>query len=116
MIQRTSKSLKLSIVVLAASSLPAFAQELGQVKVSVPFAFRAGSVTLPAGDYSFAENQAGVLSIEGRKGSAMMITHPGEPITPKTESTLEFDKAGSVPVLKEVRMGGNPASLLPTPR
>ncbi len=46
-------------------------------KVTVPFPFRAGAATLPAGEYAvMRENGAGLVLIQGRRGSAMLIAEP----------------------------------------
>ena len=58
-----------SIGVLQAQDLTA--------KVSVPFAFRAGQTTFPAGEYDVVrENGAGLVLIQGRHGSALLIAEP----------------------------------------
>jgi hypothetical protein len=77
----TKKTSLLGLCLLAAvvSVTPAFGEDLGQVKVTIPFAFRAGSVSMPAGDYTvIEENAGGLFLIEGRSGSAMFVTAPGE--------------------------------------
>jgi hypothetical protein len=52
------------------------AQDLA-AKVSVPFPFRAGAATLPAGEYDVVrENGAGLVLIQGRRGSALLIAEP----------------------------------------
>ena len=104
----------LSIVALAASTIPAPAIEFGLLRVNVPFAFRAGSVTLPAGSYSFIrENQAGLVRISGPTGSVMLITHPGQSVSVAEEPSVAFHKKGGIAVLEQLRMAGDPSAVVP---
>jgi hypothetical protein len=101
----------LAVVALAA---PAFAEELGQVKVTIPFAFRAGSVSMPAGEYTVVrENDGGLFRIEGKSGSAMFVTAPGQAQGTTLPSELKFQKTGQVSVLTEIRISGAPSHMLP---
>ena len=110
---------KTSLIVLcllaaAASVAPAFADELGQVKVTVPFAFRAGTVNLPAGDYTIVEeNAGGLFLIEGRAGSAMFVTAPGDSQGSPEKPELKFQRTGKNSVLTEIRMNESPSLVLP---
>jgi hypothetical protein len=116
MMNKKTSLLVLCLLAAAASIAPAFAEELGQVKVTIPFAFRAGNVNLPAGDYTIVEeNAGGLFLIEGRSGSAMFVTAPGDSqgtsVTLKPE--LKFQKTGQSAVLTEIRLADAPSHLLP---
>ena len=61
-----TNTLKLSILsaaFLALTATSGFAQSNGHVTVKVPFQFTAGTVPLPAGDYSFQEETSGIVTI-----------------------------------------------------
>ncbi len=113
MINQTKKIITLSIVALA-SSIPSFAAEMDKVKITVPFAFRAGSANLPAGQYVVArENPSGLLLIKGSGGAAMVITHPGSLTAESHTSSLEFRKNVNGAILQEVRFSGESTDVLP---
>jgi hypothetical protein len=66
-----------SAVAVAATALPAFGSDTDPMRISVPFAFKAGKTSLPAGDYVMVEDTSGVLTIKGSQGSAMLLTSAG---------------------------------------
>lgn len=105
----------LGLCLLAAASVaPALADDLGQVKVTVPFAFRAGTVNLPAGDYTIIEeNGGGLFLIEGRTGSAMFVTAPGQSLASTEKPELKFQRTGQSAVLTEIRMNESPSHIVP---
>jgi hypothetical protein len=109
--------LVLCLLAVAASVAPAFADELGQVKVTIPFAFRAGTVNLPAGDYTvIEENAGGLFLIEGRSGSVMFVTAPGQLQAQDSKPELTFQRSGQSAVLTEIRMNENPTHVVPVGR
>jgi hypothetical protein len=115
MTKRTLTNLALSVVALAGSTMPALAVQLDSLKISVPFAFRVGSTTLPAGSYNFVrENEAGLLRISGTGGSIMLITRPGSLVPGNGESSLAFHKSGNVAVLEQLRLAGDAAEIVPS--
>src|SRR5579859_2560191 len=96
-----------------AAPLSMFAQDLDSVKVNVPFAFKAGSVSMPAGDYRIVEsNDAGLIRIVGEKSGAMFITTPGH-VSANDANALEFEQTKVGAVLKEVRTSNRAAFVLP---
>jgi len=108
--------LGLCLLAAAATAAPAFAEEMGQVKVTIPFAFRAGTVNLPAGEYTVVEeNAGGLFLIEGRQGSAMFVTAPGQQneglMASKPE--LKFQRSGQDSILTEIRMSESPSHMIP---
>jgi hypothetical protein len=96
---------------LVGAALPSFAEEFNQIKVTVPFAFKAGNVTLPAGQYLVVEEgPAGFLLIEGRKAAAMVIAGPARD-TVDGSPEMTFQRTGHEAVLTGVRLGGETLSL-----
>jgi hypothetical protein len=90
---------------------------MDQVKITVPFAFRAGAASLPAGQYVVArENPSGLLMIRGSGGAAMVMTHPGSLTSESQQSSLEFRKNVNGPILQEVRFSGESTEILPLVR
>ncbi|HVW07042.1 MAG TPA: hypothetical protein VHC90_00580 [Bryobacteraceae bacterium] len=55
-----------TLITFAAFAASAFAMQEA-LAVKVPFAFKAGTTTLPAGDYRITEASPGVLLIRGEK-------------------------------------------------
>jgi hypothetical protein len=97
--------------VLVLGAIPSFAEDFSRITVNVPFAFRAGSVTLPAGQYVVVEaGPSGLLMIEGRKGSAMLIAGPSQD-TVAGASEITFRRTGQEAVLTEIRLNGAMRSL-----
>ena len=100
------KSLKvLAIVSLFVLLTPALAQ-IRIVKANVPFDFVVGNQTLPAGEYSFALNGAGMLRITQTSGP----TIAGVIAAPKAGSNdatprLLFHRYGNRSFLAEVWVG-----------
>jgi len=78
--------------------------------VSVPFAFVAGSVTLPAGDYCIRKwgRNSDVLQItdSSRRGIAMVVTHSAQGKEVQTESKLVFNRYGERYFLSQVWTAG----------
>jgi hypothetical protein len=102
---KTFRQFAVSGLCLAAAAVPSFAAEFSKVKINVPFAFKAGNVTLPAGDYVVAEETpAGVILIEGRKGSTMFLAGP-ERETVAGMPQMTFQRTGQGAVLTEIRLG-----------
>jgi hypothetical protein len=90
---------------LSAAALPVFGSEIDQVRVNVPFAFKAGSTLLPAGEYTMIEDDSKVITIRGDHGSVMVL---GSPTTesPLDKSSVTFDRTSSGYVLKCVHAWG----------
>ncbi len=114
MTKRNLSMFMLSAVALAVSAIPAKAIEFGLLRVNVPFAFRAGTVTLPAGNYSFVrENQSGLVRISGSTGSVLLITHPGQAVSVNEEPSVAFHKSGGIAILEQLRLGGDASEVMP---
>ena len=99
---------------LAVTAAPALAEGLGIIRVTIPFQFIAGKTTFPAGDYRITQgSNSGVLTINGEKGGAMVMTTTGEKISDTKESALSFERSTKGVVLKEVKLSGQNSSVLP---
>ena len=97
---------------LAFCAAPIFGADSFNLRVSVPFDFTVGKTSFPAGDYRISEQEAnGVLTIEGAKNAAMMLTSFGD--TQEGEpARLSFQRTAKGVVLKAVHASGHPASLI----
>jgi len=88
------KSTMLKTLLLASAfSAAGFAET---VTVQVPFSFSAAGHALPAGEYTFVEETAGVLIVTGATpGTSMLVlTRGGDAISPeKTGATFSDSKA-----------------------
>ena len=89
--------------VIAFAVFAASALATQEFDVKVPFAFKAGSSTLPAGTYRVTEANAGVLLIRGEKGSVFI---PKAALIPETteagKTSLLFNISGDKYVLRSV--------------
>jgi hypothetical protein len=108
---------KVSLYAAAAfvlSAAPGFAQQAGHVSVKVPFEFTAGSATLPAGEYSFQEEQNGVVLISSveRHKAVMVLTSAWTPALTSGQPRVKFDKLDGQYSLSEISMVGEPGRKL----
>ena len=94
------------------AAAPAFSSELESMHVSVPFAFTAGTTSLPAGDYTVVEGSSHVVMIRGSRGSAILLAIAGGEAG-GDKSALSFERTGKGYYLKSVHSFGRPASVLP---
>ncbi|HYL15262.1 MAG TPA: hypothetical protein VEV41_19645 [Terriglobales bacterium] len=80
--------------------------QTGALKATIPFAFTAGDITLPAGEYRVtALNDTGTLLVAGTK-SGFVSTHPVE-TTPASASTrLVFHQYGNHYFLYQIWVQG----------
>jgi hypothetical protein len=79
--------------------------------VNIPFAFVAGNVTLPAGEYRVQklDRNSGVLLINSEKPSAavMVVTHAAQAKELQTESKLMFNRYDNQYFLSQVWTAGS---------
>jgi hypothetical protein len=73
-----------TVITFAVFAASAFAYQGTEVDVKVPFAFKAGASTLPAGNYRLTETASGVL-IRGDKGGVFV---------PRSEVNVDVDESG----------------------
>jgi hypothetical protein len=104
----------LSAIALSIAALPAMGADIAtSVRVTVPFAFTAGTASLPAGEY-FISQQAGnhVLTIAGKGGDAILMAQPSWPTLDLNSSTLTFERTDKGNKLTEVNIGGSTSSVM----
>ncbi len=76
-----------TVVAFAVFAASALANQASELDVKVPFAFKAGASTLPAGTYTVTEATPGYVLIRGDKGGVFV---------PKSQMLLETDDAGKI--------------------
>jgi hypothetical protein len=104
----------LSVAFLALTATSGFAQATGHVTVKVPFAFTAGNVTLPAGDYSFQEETSGIVTISSldTHKSVMVLTNADTNVADASEPRVKFDKVNGAYSLTAIEIAGEPGRRL----
>lgn len=83
------------------AAVPAFAGDSEPLHVTVPFAFKAGSTTLPAGSYTVYSEGSHVIMIKGAGGNAIVLGQAGADV-PTDKSGVSFEKDGADYCLKAV--------------
>ena len=78
--------LAVSSLAVTAAVMPAFGADTDSMHISVPFAFKAGKTSLPAGDYVIVGENSGIIMIKGNGGNAILLSSSGPDLT--------YDKAG----------------------
>jgi hypothetical protein len=74
-----------SVIAFAVFATSAWASPATDIDVKVPFAFKAGASTLPAGNYRVTEANSGYLLIRGEKGGVFV---------PRNAFVLDTDESG----------------------
>lgn len=102
--------LAVSALAVSAAAVPMFGADTDPMRISVPFSFKAGNTTLPAGDYVVLEENSGIIMIKGNGGhSAIVLSSTGaESNTEK--ASLSFAKGDQGYVLKSVHNWGRISS------
>jgi len=87
-----------------------------EVVSNVPFAFKVGKATLPAGEYTLRTNGADLTvqltPAHGKSVVALAETRLGAPKRPLDEGRLVFDKLGDTYYLSELWAPGDDGFLL----
>jgi hypothetical protein len=105
--------LAVSALAVTAAAVPMFAGETDSLHISVPFAFKAGKTSLPAGDYVVLEQSSGVIMIKGNGGSAMLLSLSGSEAS-SDKAGVSFARSEQGYVLKSVHSWGKiSSSILP---
>jgi len=65
-------SIAATMIALAVFTVSAWANQAAELDIKVPFAFKAGDATLPAGTYQVTQAGAGYILIRGEKGGAFV--------------------------------------------
>jgi hypothetical protein len=79
-----------TVVAFAVFAASALANQATELDVKVPFAFKAGTATLPAGSYRITPASSGFLLIRGEKGGVFV---------PRAEVVVETSESGKASVL-----------------
>jgi len=92
----------------------AFSASAGErLRVNVPFSFMVGNTQFAAGEYRIEQADNGILTVQGAKMSAMILTTPSD--VAKTGTTgLYFTNSNSHAYLTTVQVEGAPARELPS--
>jgi hypothetical protein len=87
----------------------AFSASAGErLRVNVPFSFMVGNTQFAAGEYRIEQADNGILTVQGAKSSAMVLTTPSD--VAKTGATgLYFTNSNSHAYLTTVQVEGTPA-------
>lgn len=103
-----------TLIVLSLSLLGvASAADVETLRVSIPFAFTAGSATLPAGDYVISQQTDGrILTIGGKRGGAILVAIPQDASGDPASAHLKFARTSKGATLLEVDMAGKPSMIL----
>jgi hypothetical protein len=85
----------------------AYAQTSESLRASVPFAFKVGGATLPAGTYQVScdgVEAPGVLVVRSKDGhhEAIVLTENVDTRDPQRDARLVFEREGQVYALSEV--------------
>lgn len=76
------------------------------VVANIPFAFQVGSSYLPAGTYKLERKRGDMLSIQGDRGSALMVVMLDWTHKPAADSAVVFHHYGDQYFLREIRTAG----------
>ena len=92
-----------SVVAFAVFAASAWASPLAGLNVKVPFNFKAGASTLPAGTYRVSEAGAGYVLIRGEKGGIfvpmnVLVFEGGD----SGKVSVKFDHEGDSYVLQTI--------------
>ena len=95
----------LALVLLLSCAGPANAQNLTG-KFSLPFAAHWGTVTLPAGDYSFRmERPNGLVYVESSRANIGLILPAGIDRRPTAGNSILVTQIASVKSIRQLRLG-----------
>jgi hypothetical protein len=95
-----------SALVISGAAFSASAGE--RLRVNVPFSFMVGTTQFAAGEYRIEQADNGLLTVQGAKTSAMVLTTPSD--VAKTGTTgLYFTNSNSHAYLTAVQVEGTPA-------
>ena len=108
-----------SFLMLAATALPAFAQGTRSITATIPFNFLAGNKEMPAGEYTFVAQGAGITEIiklrkTGGKSTAVVRARPGQTGSSEGAGKLIFYRYGHNYFLSQVfGVGNSPSYTVP---
>jgi len=106
--------LAFTTITVFGAAVPAFAADSEPIHVSVPFAFKAGKTTLPAGDYTVYSDDSRIIMIKGAHGSAILLGSAGADV-PTDKAGVSFEKDANGYCLKSIySLGKGTAAILST--
>jgi hypothetical protein len=112
------KTMKLMLCLFGLVSLSGamFGGTESRLVVNVPFGFVAGSVRLPAGQYTVRESsENGIIFVTNTNGSAVaLITSPGNRFGSRSSVGLSFDRVAGEPHLAQITFDDQPARMIRT--
>ena len=92
-----------SVIAFAVLAASALASPVTELNVKVPFEFKAGASTLPAGTYRVTEANSGYILIRGEKGGVFVPRNSLVLDTDESGKTIvKFNRAGDKYVLDAV--------------
>jgi hypothetical protein len=105
MIRKMLVALVIGSCLALAGLAPAWAQDQGSVKATIPFAFNVGAKVLPAGSYEIRRLTAGSVGINNERTGdcAVALVMNREPQKPSGDAELVFNQYGESYFLSEVR-------------
>jgi hypothetical protein len=113
MINKLRMLLAVSAIAVTGAAVSAFAADTDPMHITVPFAFKAGKTTLPAGDYVVVEENSGIVMIKGTGGNAILLSSAGSDNT-SDKAGVSFARGEQGYVLTSVHSWGRiTSSILP---
>ena len=111
---KKTMKLMLCLVGLVSLSGTIFGGTESRLIVNVPFGFVAGSVHLPAGQYTVREaTDNGLIIVSNAAGNAVaLITSPGNNFGARSNVGLSFDRIAGEPHLAQVTFEDQPARMI----
>jgi hypothetical protein len=110
MYRRPRTLMALCAIGVTAAVTPAFCADSRALHVTVPFAFTAGTVSLPAGEYTILEGDAHTVMIRSPHGSAILLSIFGEG-GEADRNALSFRHTDQGYFLRAVYAAGRPSNL-----
>jgi hypothetical protein len=99
----------ISILGVALTIVPAYAQSASRASANIPFDFSIGKTTLRAGSYTVEQLQSGLITFSSKDEMEhqFALTFPGDSDNETQKPHLVFIRYGSEAFLKRVFLSGN---------
>jgi hypothetical protein len=91
-----------AMIVFAALSATAHAEEKGSITARIPFEFVAAGKTLPAGTYTVSRGSSGSELLISSRDNGVFVIPVVKNDTPVDNSLVTFDKVSGTYLLREV--------------
>lgn len=104
-LRRSATVIGICGLALAALAAPVSAQVVGTARIHVPFAFKAGKVEMPAGDYTVRRTSGNILVVRNldTAATASLATMPLDSNARAKHEALVFIRSSDETVLAEAR-------------